>query len=256
MLFRLTCLILSLYCITPAQAAPETDPQTTTLDFLVADVWPWGYINAAGEQDGLIVNFVRRFAAEAELPYSVRILPHQRVLSELQRGQPGLAMLFENPYLDDYAISLGVVLNTDILLIRKHGDSQPPSLAALAGKPVGYIRGTYYGEAFEHDQQIIKIPVNNLDQAIDMLRLGRLDAMMSSDVVFLHTLAALGLKPADYQSVVTSAGHPAHLYQSAQQTDSALTRRLQQHLQTLHDSGELLELFYLPQADEERLIIE
>lgn len=240
---RLTCLLLmALYA--PNAFSQEADPESEAIVFMTADVWPWGYFDANAEPDGLISEFARRLADVAGLPLNNRVLPHQRLLVEFKRGQGDFTVVFENPKLNDVADSIGVVLKADILLVAKSDYTGELSLAALEGKRVGYISGTYYGEAFQHNDTITKIPVYNLDQAMEMLHIDRLDALISSDVVFYHSLKSQSLQANQFRYEVHARNQAAHLYMSHLATNRHLAPRLQAALEHLHQTGELRTLFY------------
>lgn len=242
MLLRLACLVLLIHSsFALSEAAPAPQKQ---LLFMTADVWPWGYVDPEGMPTGLISQFAEQLASTAELPLHNRVLPHQRLLADFQRGQADFTVLFENPYLDDLADSVGVVLNSDILLVSNHSFPGELSLTALAEKTVGYIRGTYYGEAFEQDQRIIKIPVYNLDQAIHMLLIGRLDALISSDVVFHHSLLAQQLSADHFHYQILTRGHAAHLYLSRKASHPELLPRISAALEQMRVTGELERIFH------------
>lgn len=243
MIFRfLYLLLLTLYI--PHALGDEHKIEADKLLFMTADVWPWGYLEKDGTPAGLISVLAEQLAREAELKLDNRVLPHQRLLSKFKEGEADFTVLFENPYLDGFADSLGVVLSADILLVTDNDYTGKLTLGALAGKRVGYISGTYYGEAFEHDTEVIKIPVYSLEQAIEMLHLDRLDALISSDVVFHHSLKALDLQPDVFRYEVHTRGQAAHLYVSKRASDQPIAPRIQAALASLEKSGELRRLFY------------
>lgn len=239
---RIACLLLA-FC-TPNAFSQPPDLESQGIAFMTADVWPWGYLDANAQPVGLISTFAERLAQVAELPLDNRVLPHQRLLVEFKRGLGDYTVVFENPKLDNFAESIGIVLEADILLVANREHTGKLTLKALEGKRVGYISGTYYGEAFQQNDNIIKIPVYNLDQAMEMLRIDRLDALISSDVVFYHSLISQGLRPDLFHYEVHARGQAAHLYMSHKATHKHLAPRLQAALHTLHQSGELRTLFY------------
>ncbi|PCC99293.1 hypothetical protein EAO82_06655 [Halopseudomonas pelagia] len=212
--------------------------------FMTADVWPWGYLEKDGTPAGLLSILAEQLAQEAQLKLDNRVLPPQRLLSKFKEGEADFTVLFENPYLDGFADSLGVVLSADILLVTAKDYTGKLTLGALEGKRVGYISGTYYGEAFEHNAEVIKIPVYSLEQAIEMLHLDRLDALISSDVVFHHSLKALELQPDVFRYDVHTRGQAAHLYISKRASNEGIAPRMQAALASLDKSGELRRLFY------------
>ncbi len=240
---RITCLLLMAFYASNA-FSQKADSGSEGIAFMTADVWPWGYLDANAQPAGLISEFAERLAQVAGIPLENRVLPHQRLLVEFKRGQGDFTAVFENPKLNDVADSIGVVLKADILLVANREYTGPLSLAALEGKRVGYISGTYYGEAFQQNDTITKIPVYNLDQALEMLHINRLDALISSDVVFYHSLTSQGLRPSQFRYEVHTRGQAAHLYMSRQSPNKHLAPRLQAALEHLHQTGELRTLFY------------
>lgn len=243
MVFRFICALFLALCTSTAFGDDQT-PEAEKLLFMTADVWPWGYLEDNGAPAGLLSVLAERLAQEADLQLDNRVLPHQRLLSKFKLGEADYTVLFENPYLDEFADSLGVVLSSDILLVTDKDYSGKLTLSALQGKRVGYISGTYYGEAFEQNDSLTKISVYNLDQAIEMLQLDRLDALISSDIVFHHSLKARELQPDVFRYAVHTRGHAAHLYISRKATNRQLAPRLQATLAQLDKSGELRRLFH------------
>ncbi|WP_161785948.1 substrate-binding periplasmic protein [Halopseudomonas pelagia] len=244
---RIACLLLLACCSSEAfsqssDMSPDTEPGR--IAFMTADVWPWGYLDAEGQPAGLLSEFAERLAHVAELPLDNRVLPHQRLLAEFKRGQGDYTVVFKNPDLDNLADSLGEVLSADILLVANPEFVGNLTLAALDGKRVGYISGTYYGEAFQQNDKLIKISVYSLDQAIEMLRINRLDAVISSDIVFHHSLISQGLQPNAFRYEIHTRGQTAHLYVSRQATNKHIAPRLQLALEKMHQAGKLRTLFY------------
>lgn len=235
------CLLLLCWLLPiGALSADEAKPP---LRFMTADVWPWGYIDEYGQPAGLLSRLANRLSELSDLPLDNRVLPHQRLVHELRLHRADFAVLFENPTLDSFASSLGVVIQADILLVTRPSNSLKLNLEGLSGRKVAYIRGTYYGESFTADQHIIKVPVHNLDQAVEMLLMGRIDALISSDLVLHHTLDALGMTAGQIRIAVHAPGHPGHLYMSDQPSHPEQAQAMQGALEQLRASGELRELF-------------
>lgn len=243
MLLRLACVLLALALSANASSATK-EPDSAPLMFMTADVWPWGYHHADGQPAGLVSLFAERLAHHAALPLYNRVLPHQRLLLEFRQGQADFTVLFENPLLGDIAESIGVVLRADIMLVANQDYSGELTLDGLKGKKLGYIRGTYYGEAFNQSRHLTKIPVYNLDQAIDMLRINRLDALISSDIVLEQSLMAKNLSVELFRHQVITHGHAAHLYMSRRGDHPHIKPRLQAALEKMRRSGELDSIFH------------
>jgi ABC-type amino acid transport substrate-binding protein len=234
-------MIASVVCSTSAEPQP--------IRFITAEVWPWGYIDAGGQPAGLLPHLARRLSEASAHPLQNRVVPHQRLLQEFRSQKADFTVLFENPALDDVAFSIGEVLRADVLLITPPDSALPMELKSLGGRRVGYIRGTYYGEEFAANTEIIKIPIHSMVQAIDMLQLGRLDAMVGSDMVFFYTLRALRLETSGFRFAAHLTSQPAHLYMARQAMHPEQAAILRSALDELRRNGELARLFEKPEGD-------
>lgn len=211
--------------------------------FLIAEVWPWGYLDEHKQPGGLIIEFASRLGALAGIEMHYRVLPHQRVLADFRGHEGDYTLLFQNPEVDSFAERVGVAQVSDILLITPRDSRQELTVAALAGKRLGYIGGTYYGEAFSADQNVVKLPLSSLDQAIRMLELGRLDALITSDVLLHHTLRQMQLGPQAFRARVLTRGHQAYLYASRSNHSAIHLPAIRAALEEMRSSGELDTLF-------------
>lgn len=215
--------------------------------FVTADVWPWGYTDDQGQPAGMLPRFTSRVAAVANVPVINELRPHRRAITELQSGETDFVVLFQSPVTDAAGVRVVNVVTVEILLAGMAGSEYPLTIEGLAGRSIGYIRGTYYGEAFEHDRNVNKVPVNSLEQAIDMLRLGRLDAVVASDQAYYHTLKAMKLSVDDFRSDTVINEQQAFLYMSRKAHNPQLFRVIQKAALQMRENGELDEIFRLPE---------
>lgn len=246
------CLYIFLACAlaapTPAHSSESTSSAgEAVLSFATADVWPWGYLAENGNPAGTLVEFAIRVAAVANLPLTNELRPHRRAVLELASGESDFVVLFESPAAKAAGVAVEAVLSVQILMAGRAGGRYPLTIEGLAGKTVGYIRGTYYGERFQHDKGIRKIPVNGLAQAVTMLQLGRIDALVSSDQAFYRTLRDLDLSVAGFRTDVVIAEQKACLYMSRKAKHPELYYPVQKAVREMRHTGELAEIFRLPQ---------
>ena len=234
-------LMLALFSLATRADTAEPAPAV----FMTADVWPWGHHDEYGRPAGLITELAKRLGEAAGLPVENRIVPHQRLIRELRQGRVTFTVLFDNPTLDDFTVSLGPVLNTHLLFLGLERNKQNLSLQGLAGKRVGHIRGTYYGQAFAEDTGMRKVAISDLAQGLNMLKMGRLDAIIISEIVLHYTLSELSLDINDFVYSIHSHSHPGNLYMFHQPTDPEQGERMRAALDALRDSGELDKLFNL-----------
>lgn len=193
----------------------------------------------------MLPRFTSRVAAIANVPIVNELRPHRRAITELESGETDFAVLFQSPVTDAAGVRVVNVVTVEILLAGMAGSEYPLTIDALAGGTIGYIRGTYYGEAFEHDQKVIKVPVNSLEQAIDMLKLGRLDAVVASDQAFYHTLKAMALSVDEFRSDTVINAQRAFLYMSRKARNPQLFRVIQRAALQMRENGELDQIFRL-----------
>ena len=249
--FRSASLFLFTALLAFASIAQPREPGDEPARFLSADVWPWAYLDERGQPAGLLHTLAERLTDLAGLPLHNRVLPHQRLRHEFRLGHGDFAVLFENPTLDEFALPLGEVLRSTMFLVAPIDSTRPLSFEALAGRPVGYIRGTYYGEAFEQDQGMIKIATHDLDQALQMLDAGRLDAFLSTDILLYHTFSAQGIDPSRFRMRMYDSEFAGHLYMQRGASLPDYGARLKAALEIMRETGELEEIFRVPLIGEE-----
>lgn len=211
---RSVCFLAALLLMSALPSHGDVTAPPRPLLFVTAEVWPWGYRDAEQLPAGKASELATRLAESAGLGIENRVLPYQRVLYEFQQGQADFAILFENPDLDSFAVNLGEVIQTVVYLVALRDSPLELELGSLAGKKVGHIRGTVYGNAFDQDEGIVRVPVSNMEQAIDMLKRRRLDALVSSDFAFSNTLSAMGLTNTEFRIRLLTDTQAANLYMS------------------------------------------
>ncbi|WP_166263158.1 substrate-binding periplasmic protein [Marinobacter caseinilyticus] len=249
-LFRAHCLVFTLV-LSPAWVlsaeSPERSAALSSALFATADVWPWAYTDDDGQPKGMLVEFTDRIAAIANIPVINHLRPHRRAIAELGSGESDFVVLFQSPTADATGICIARVVSVDIILATLAKKGPALSLESLTDESVGYIRGTYYGEAFENARQMKKVPVSNLGQAVDMLMLGRIDAVVSSDQALYHTLENKKIPSSRFQTDTVISKHKACLYLSRKSDHPEFRKSIQDAVRQLDENGELDELFRLPE---------
>ncbi|WP_165495717.1 substrate-binding periplasmic protein [Marinobacter halodurans] len=243
------CLLACLCLIAgtaPVVADHKSDDEPEPAIFAIPEVWPWGFEDRYGQPDGTLVTFAHRLVAVANLPIAYELRPHRRAISELLEGTVDFVVLFESPLLDKAAIGLGTVVTTQVMLTAMSDSNFELSLDGLAGKPVAFISGTYYGEKFEQATSIRKFPVRDIFQAIEMLKLGRVSAILCSDQALYRTMQSLQLSPDRFRTRVFREGQRGILYMSRRARYPQLEGPIREALQQLERDGDLADIFRLP----------
>ncbi len=239
----LTCLLT----LSSGVSASPAESSSAPLQVLVADVWPWAYEDKEQNLRGLLPDLFAELESISGQALELRMLPHQRLLHDFERGQGDVSILFANPVVDRFAARGAPILSTRFMLVAPRNYSDELTLPALSGKTVGYIRGTFYGSAFEVDRSIIKIPVHHLEQAITMLQIGRLDALISSEQVLHYTLQEMGSPVDDWRIELHAEEQMAYLYRHREHVADSRVEPLVAALEQLRANGELERIMGVPQ---------
>ena len=233
--------LLTVFLTAGLQSA-RAEPAHAT--FSLPDVWPWAYESEHGEQEGSLIALVKRLSELSGVPIRAELRPLRRVIREIRSGQVGFTFLFRSPELDQAAVPVGKVIDVNLMLLALASTDYPLNLKALAKERVAYIRGTYLGEAFEHDTTVVKVPVSSVGQAMDLLKMGRISAILASDHNILRTIQARKLLFRQFRYEQHVAGQPAVLYRSAMGGHPAHAEKFADALASMAQSGELKQIFF------------
>ncbi|MCL6414660.1 transporter substrate-binding domain-containing protein [Aestuariirhabdus sp. Z084] len=224
----------------PAAAYPDS------LQVSTSTVKPWGYVNAQGQLDGLLSRFTLELEKHSGITLNNTLTPYPRVIQEVKSGQADLAVLFKSPQADQYGIDLGEVVKTSIIITARADAPPINSLDALAGKRVGYIRGSRYGASFDDNLQLYKVPIRDMAQGVRMLMQGRIEAMVSADYTLFYTLRELDIEPTRLVHLLTLDSNSGHLYLSRRSTKPDSAANLQKALEEMRSNGILQQIFFKP----------
>ncbi|KPQ02390.1 ABC transporter substrate-binding protein [Marinobacter sp. HL-58] len=215
-----------------------------SVTFAIPDVWPWAYEADSGELRGSLIEVAERLSEITGIPVEPHLRPLRRAIVELRSGAVNFTILFQSPELDVEAINVSPVTRVNILLAAMAYSDYPLTLEDLKGKRVAYIRGTYLGQAFEDDTEVLKVPVNAIGQAVELLSLGRISAILASDHNIYRTLSSRS-QPQDmlrYRQHVP--GQQGALYMSRESRRPEVARKFSAAIEQMDAEGELDEIFY------------
>lgn len=240
-------LLLALLCVTAhadsSLAQGEGAQAGAVVTFAVPNVWPWGFEDDQGMMKGSLIDLIARVSELSGVPIRAQLLPLRRVIRDIRRGKADFAFLFQSPELDEEAIPLHTVLQLNLTLMALENTDYPLTLTSLAGKRVGYVRGTYLGEAFEADEAVMKVPVHDIRQATEMLLLGRIAAVLASDHNLAMTLDSYHFPKEAFRFESHVRGQKARLYMSLASDKDDQAQRLRAALQQMTEDGELQRIF-------------
>jgi polar amino acid transport system substrate-binding protein len=149
------------------------------LTLAVEDAWE-PYANPDGT--GMSVEIVTAAFKSVGVDVVFEVLPYARVLHEVKSGKyvGGFNVAREASREDDF------LWGREMLFLAHahyyHHKSRPlrvqDARSLQGGEKIGVIRGYEYGNLFHDHQGIVRVWANRHDQIIDMLRLGRVQAVI------------------------------------------------------------------------------
>lgn len=217
-------------------------PEAVT--FTLPDVWPWAYEKPDGTIGGSLIQVVVRLSEMTGIPVKNRLRPLKRSILELRSGAANFSMLPQSPALDSEAINIGRLAQINIVLAALADTSYPLTLEALEGERIGFIGGTYLGEAFEQNEKVDKVSVGEMSQAIEMLSLGRLTALMTIDHAIVSVLKTMGLESDFLRYNIQVAGQAGALYMSREAQRPDVAEKFQKALSEMAETNELDRIFF------------
>jgi ABC-type amino acid transport substrate-binding protein len=226
----------------PAKAA--STPGEPAVIFAIPDVWPWAYENRDGIPEGSLIQVTNRLSELTGIPIEARLRPLRRALIELDSGEVNFSLVFQSPAMDSRAINIAQVMKINIMLAAPVGTDYLLTLEALTGARIGYIRGTYLGEAFERDTELQKVPVAVISQGIEMLDLGRLSAILASDHAIIRSLRAMGRGNDELRFSKHIEGQPGALYMSRKAQRPAVAEAFRKAVRQMVESNEMDRIFF------------
>lgn len=213
----------------------------------IPQVDPWGHYNEQGEPSGILVELMEALDEATDLEMDYYLRPLTRALRELERGEVAYSFVFQSPRVEQVATPVSELVSLRFLALGPEQESPadyPRSLDDLAGRPVGFIRGTYYGAAFHEHQGIVRVPVHDMRQGLELVRKNRLDAMIGSEMAIAGAYRAMPPEERPALNILFQLGTARGMfYRSKKAPQTAADAQIKQALEQLHRSGRLREIF-------------
>ena len=221
-----------------AQNTPTGSEASGAMIADIIDIAPWGLAGADGKPAGIYPNIFKRLSERSGCELHNRLTPIPRAVLEVSRGTANATMVMDREDLNESAISLGEVTALRIEVWLPQG-SPLRSLEDLAGKTIGVLRGPQYHEKFQADSRIVKHPVTNARQQLEMISKGRLDGAIGVRENFLVATTKMGISPNSFAPPITLGKRVVKLWLTPSMSESPCTKRLAQALKDLRTSGEI-----------------
>ena len=238
-------IVLSVCLMAPSVFAQDTAVSSNVIQKRIADVIdiaPWGFAGPDGQPAGVYTRIFKRLSERSGCILEPRLTPIARAVMEVSRGAASATIMLDRADLNENAVLLGEVTALRIEVWLPPG-SKLRSLNDLAGKTVGVLRGPNYHEGFDRDDRILKRPVTNPRQQLEMLSKGRLDAAIGVRENFLTAVGQMGIQPAAFAPPIELGKRSVNLWVAPNLRDTPCAEQLRQALKDMHRDGEIKKLF-------------
>lgn len=237
-------LLLVTFVLSDFASSAQADERA--VDVVLPEVFPWSYENDAGQMAGVLVELTRRLGELSAVPLSPRLRPHRRAVAELTKGRADFAMLFESPQTRRGARSVGRLISTRLVAVTLPGQATPGSFDQLSDKSVVQIHGTHHGEAYQAARKRSTHAVTDLQTALKLLRMERVEVLVTFDYALHLTLDSMGHSRDSVSTAILAPGKDGHLYMSRESHASGALEPIRQALEQLRGSGELARILRGP----------
>ncbi len=183
---RIYTLILLFCTVCPTHAQESGYIKIRTIDVL-----PYG-IKTDTNSSGIYYDIANLLAKEAGYKVNNYIYPYARIIFELKSGKTDMTIMFKYKELEEFVIYIAPLPTLKTVVIGPRGTTFD-SLNSLKGKRVGYLRGAKFSDAVDNDPDIIAIETIDFIQALRMLMIGRVDAIIGPMTPILSAAADLHL---------------------------------------------------------------
>lgn len=141
---------------------------------------PFYFTNAEQGCKGVVVDILDDLSKRSSINFTVIGYPYARILHFLSVGKLDAALIFKNTRIQDDVDYVGlvskskiIVLTSSMIKIKKYHDLMKLNAIAV-------IRNASLEQQFDNDKTLHKVSVANYIQALKMLKLHRVDAVVGS----------------------------------------------------------------------------
>ncbi|XOZ33853.1 substrate-binding periplasmic protein [Halomonadaceae bacterium KBTZ08] len=210
--------------------------------FSLAAIDPLAERTEEGKKQGLLVKLVEELRKRTEIPIEYQIRPHSRAVLEMEEGHTDFVPTFETPGINEIGKPVADLLEVEVFVLGRAGEEPVDSLSDLNGENIGYLSGTWYGQAFAANEALQKVPVNNVAHGLELLQRHRLKAVVASEVAI-----PAGYDPqqtdARVRVLLPLATLKGKLYMSNKSGRDEAAKAIAAAVEAMHEDGTMERLF-------------
>ena len=219
-----------------AFVAVSSFANTRTLRIETIASVPFGFEDARGTPTGIMLEIGDMIAKEAGMPSTNRIVPYARTVISLEAGTCDFVLRFSNEKLSQVAIPVASVVTFPIVIVGGKG-SYFNALTELRGKTVAVPRGGSFDDAFDADPAIRKQETRDYVDSMQLIRAGRIDAGIGSNVGLFYSAKSIGMSPKDLGHPLVLGHKNFILHFSKRNADKPTVQAVQGAVERLQKSG-------------------
>lgn len=186
--------------------AQNIQTRTTTLKVGVPAFPPFVYINEKNQMAGIMVRYLNLLKQDTGIEFELVLQPYARVIAAVKRGELDMALIFKNAQLAGYADFIGPVSSSNVIVLPQAAVDLQTYEQLMLLERIAVVRSASFSKQFDEDTKINKFAVSDYRQALNLLDLGRVSAVVGSMAGIEYTMHGLGLD-------ITQFGHPYILTQ-------------------------------------------
>ena len=150
---------------------------TTEIGFIT--MIPWSHLDKDQKHIGVHVDIFKSLFAELGQDYRAISLPYQRLLIMLKQGKVDLAPLAWSDKINDVAVRGSRICTLDFGVLAP-SEIKIPDIQSLKKLHIVGLRGVNENQLLGLDSSSVKHEVGTYKQALNMVILGRIDAIAGS----------------------------------------------------------------------------
>ena len=190
---RNVTLLITLSCVSISSVGTPI-----TLNVGLPSFPPFAYPPTANTQRGTIVALYRilekELRKELDVRFKIQHYPYARTLVGLQDGSLDLAIIFKNLSLQGDVSYVAKVSQSKVIVIYDHEHTIQKYQDLYQLFDIAVIREAHFEQKFDMDPKINRYPVENYRQGIQMLKLGRVAAVVGSESGLQYVLSLFEFK--------------------------------------------------------------
>jgi polar amino acid transport system substrate-binding protein len=165
-----------------------TQSKERCLDMHVIQFAPLGYYDQSKKLVGMHADVLDEIETLSGICIRKRLMPYARIWKSIENGGHDGGIVFRSPERSSIVEYVALIKAFKTVVIPKTG-KKIRSYDDLTALIIGKTRGTRLGDVFDNDYKLTILEVTNYKQAVNMLNIGRIEAIAGSALVLSYQLS-------------------------------------------------------------------